>query len=79
MEANEQISEITLPKTAKLLFCAICLLYDCNQHNMDEKAGEVTYLFYINFLAELHIRFKKQYNRQKTTYNSNIITAKISS
>lgn len=39
IEVGDQISEMTLPKTSKFLFCSICLLYDCNQHNVDDIAA----------------------------------------
>lgn len=29
IEANEEINEITMPKTMKQLFCWICMTYDC--------------------------------------------------
>lgn len=41
METNEQINEVTMPKTMKMLFCSICLIYDCGQHSLDSNTKEV--------------------------------------
>ena len=44
VEASEQINEVTLPKTMKMLFCSVCLTYDCRQHSLDEVIKEVNFI-----------------------------------
>ena len=45
MEAYDQINEITMPKTMKMLFCSICLTYDCGQHILDDLSKNVFFLY----------------------------------
>ena len=45
LDANEEVNEATMPKTMKTLYCAVCLIYDCGQHALDDIAKEKSYQY----------------------------------
>jgi hypothetical protein len=42
---QDEISEVSMPKTMKQLFCWICLIYDCQLHSLEETAKERSFHF----------------------------------
>jgi hypothetical protein len=47
VELHDEINDINMPKTMKMLFCCICMTYDCNQHTLDDSLKEVTLLLFL--------------------------------
>jgi hypothetical protein len=41
VDSSDQVNEVTMPKTMKMLFCNICLLYDCGHHALDDVYKDV--------------------------------------
>ena len=47
-----------MSKTFKLLFCQICLIYDCNKHNISETAVQHNYQYTRRYWPEERLNQK---------------------
>ena len=45
VSVQEEINEVSMPKTMKNLFCGICLTYDCGRHSLDATLAEKQYQY----------------------------------
>ena len=45
VELKDEINETTMSKTMKMLYCMICLTYDCGKHKMDDVCHEKDYRY----------------------------------
>lgn len=43
VEINDKINEANISKTMKMLYCSICLIYDCGKHKLEEISHKVHY------------------------------------
>jgi hypothetical protein len=41
LEFNDCINEVNISKTMKMLYCSVCLIYDCGKHKLDDMSHKV--------------------------------------
>ena len=42
---NDEINEVSIPKTSKTLYCSLCFVYDCGKHKIQFLAEQKNYQY----------------------------------